>query len=165
MPANRPQKLIIRCVGISDSDTGQRWTHGQPLLPALQQTIQWPPLYLHRHQLQEDGYLYGHGRERRGGTLQTEPDPFAELDPGIFESGESNTERNYAETQTQTEEERDLSSSESDVEMRDSENSDGKQAGSGNLPDPSKVTDHTSNIEHAEPMRISDLSATEIKKR
>jgi hypothetical protein len=100
-----------------------------------------------------------------GGTLQTEPDPFAELDPGIFDSGESTTERNYAETQTQTGDERDFSSSESDVEMRDSENSVGKQAGTGTVLDPSKATNPTSNIEHTEPMRISDLSATEIKKR
>ncbi len=49
------------------------------------------------------------------GTLQTEPDPFAEQDPGIFDSGESTMERNNAETQTQTGEETDFSSSESDV--------------------------------------------------
>jgi hypothetical protein len=49
--------------------------------------------------------------------------------------------------------------------MRESENSVGKQAGSGTAPDPSKVTNPTSNFENTEPLRISDLSATEIKKR
>jgi hypothetical protein len=67
-----------------------------------------------------------------GGTLQIEPDPFAELDPGIFDSGETTTERNNAETQTQTGEETENSSSESesDVEMRESGSLHGKEAGS-----------------------------------
>jgi hypothetical protein len=93
-----------------------------------------------------------------GGTLQTEPDPFAELDPGIFVSGESTTERNNAETQTQTGEETDFSSSESDVEMRDSENTVGKQSGSGTAPDPDP------NVVQPGSLKTSDLSAAEIKK-
>jgi hypothetical protein len=108
-----------------------------------------------------------------GGTLQIEPDPFAELDPGIFDSGETTTERNHAETQTQTGEETETSSSESesDVEMRESERLLGKEAGSdtgtgtGTGTDPPSVTLQSSSTEHAGMMRISDLSAAEIKKR
>jgi hypothetical protein len=102
-----------------------------------------------------------------GEPLQTEPDPFAELDPGIFysgDSGESIKERNAAETQTQSEEEKEISSSESDVEMRETEKSDGKQAGSADNPDPPNATSSDPTKVTAEPMKISDLSAAEIKK-
>ncbi len=45
------------------------------------------------------------------------------------------------------------------------ENSDGKQAGSGKLPDPSKATSPVPSKATVESMKISDLSAAKIKKR
>jgi hypothetical protein len=49
--------------------------------------------------------------------------------------------------------------------MRESESLVGKQAGSGTGPDLSRATAQTSSTDHTDTMRISDLSAAEIKKR
>jgi hypothetical protein len=77
------------------------------------------------------------------------------------------------ETQTQTGEETENSSSESesDVEMRESGSLHGKEAGSdtgtgtGTGADPPSATPQSSSTKHVGMMRISDLSAAEIKKR
>jgi hypothetical protein len=82
------------------------------------------------------------------------------MDPDIFTSGfsgENSKERDTADTQSQSDNEKEISSSESDVEMTETEKTNSTQTGSVTIPDPSKVT--------AEPLRISELSAAEIKKK
>jgi hypothetical protein len=90
-----------------------------------------------------------------GEPLQTEPDPFAELDPGLFSSGysgESSKEQDTAEIQSQSDIEREISSSESDVEMRETEKTDGTQAGSAIIPDLHNATSSDPCKVTAEPM-------------
>ncbi len=94
-----------------------------------------------------------------GEPLQTDPDPFAEMDPDIFTagfSGQNSKEQASGDAHSQSENEKEISSSESDVDMRDTEKSYGTHAEATINPDPKKVT--------AEPLRISELSAAEIKK-
>ena len=94
-----------------------------------------------------------------GEPLQTDPDPFAEMDPDIFTagfSGQKEKEQATGEAHSQSENENEISSSESDVDMRDTEKSYGTHAEATINPDSNKLS--------AEPLRISELSAAEIKK-
>jgi hypothetical protein len=103
-----------------------------------------------------------------GEPLQTEPDPFAEMDPGLFTSGfsgENSKERDTTDIQSQSDNEREISSSESDVKMRETEKTHSTQAGSVTILDPHFATPSDPSKVTAEPLRISDLSAAEIKKK
>ncbi|MFN9902500.1 MAG: hypothetical protein ACK55Z_27710, partial [bacterium] len=82
-PVIRPQKLIFRCAGTSDSGTNRRRSYELPSQPALQtvpQTVLQPETQSSVKNVkplptgyQEDGFHHHHGRERiaappRGGT-------------------------------------------------------------------------------------------------
>jgi hypothetical protein len=82
------------------------------------------------------------------------------MDPDIFTagfSGQKSKEQVTGDSHSQSENEKEISSSESDVDVRDTEKTYGIHAESAINTDPSKVT--------AEPLRISELSAAEIKKK
>jgi hypothetical protein len=82
------------------------------------------------------------------------------MDPDIFTagfSGQNSKEQATGEAHSQSENENEISSSESDVDMRDTEKSYGTHAEATINPDSNKVS--------AEPLRISELSAAEIKKK
>jgi hypothetical protein len=95
-----------------------------------------------------------------GEQLQTDPDPFAEMDPDIFTagfSGQKVKEQATGDSHSQSGNEKEISSGESDVDMRETETTYGTHAEATINSDPNKVT--------AEPLRISELSAAEIKKK
>jgi hypothetical protein len=82
------------------------------------------------------------------------------MDPDIFTaglSGQKAKEQATGDSHSQSENEKEISSSESDVDMRDTEKTYGTHAEAKINSDPNKVT--------AEPLRISELSAAEIKKK
>jgi hypothetical protein len=94
-----------------------------------------------------------------GEPLQTDPDPFAEMDPDIFTSGfsgQKSKEQVTGDSQSQSDNEKEISSSESDVDMRDTEKTHSTHAEAVISTDPSKVT--------AEPLRISELCRRNKKK-
>jgi hypothetical protein len=87
------------------------------------------------------------------------------MDPGLFTSGfsgENSKERDTTDIQSQSDNEREISSSA--VEMRETEKTHSTQAGSVTIPDPHFATPSDPSKVTAKPLRISDLSAAEIKK-
>jgi hypothetical protein len=103
-----------------------------------------------------------------GEPHQTEPDPFADMDPGLFTSGisgEYSKERVSADFQSQSDNDKEISSSESDVDMRETEKTHTTREGSGKIADPDSAIHTDQGKVSAEPLRISELSAAEIKKK
>jgi hypothetical protein len=90
------------------------------------------------------------------------------MDPGIFTtgiSGEYSKENVSADFQSQSDNDKENSSSESDVEMRETEKTHTSQVGSGKIADPDPATHTDPGKASAEPVKISELSAAEIKKK
>jgi hypothetical protein len=84
-----------------------------------------------------------------GEPLQTYPDPFAEMDPDIFTagfSGKKSKEQVTGDSHSQSENEKEISSSESDVDMRDTEKTYGTHAEAAINTDPSTGTGTVENF-------------------